>query len=343
MSESGGGKTRREFLRDTAAFAAGAVGLGVGQAFKHGKEEKAKRASRRVEISGQVKQAEARKRVAAAAEAGRAEAEKKKELEELVRTDLIVQEAKDLLRRADSRLLRRVAPPEIKDEKELVKHFEKRMETTRQRIKRYLLTNKFNNNEMVKSRYLKPFFKYKEQMLCLMVKNCIEQGVPLWMALGVAFKESVMNPNRINRRSGATGLMQVKPTTAGLIGVKGSMKKMDANIEAGVKYLRLTYQEFDGHWGLAAAAYNAGDIRLKEILKQVAPGINYRREEEKALVNPLFLRSIGSNKYDCLRYAVEVGVGAEFMLNDEVKRKGESVKLIEEGELVEIYEQYSEA
>jgi hypothetical protein len=65
---------------------------------------------------------------------------------------------------------------------------------------------------------------------------------------------------RATSHVGARGLMQVMPATARDLGVKNARRLFDPeeNLEAGVKYLKLLLERFDGDLPTALAAYNAG-------------------------------------------------------------------------------------
>lgn len=56
---------------------------------------------------------------------------------------------------------------------------------------------------------------------------------------------------------GAVGLMQVLPSTASDFGV-ADLTDPETNLETGARYLAYLLERFDGHLGLALAAYNAG-------------------------------------------------------------------------------------
>lgn len=60
--------------------------------------------------------------------------------------------------------------------------------------------------------------------------------------------------------AGARGLMQVMPATGRDLGVTSAARLFDpqANLEAGVKYLKWLLERFDGDLTHAVAAYNAG-------------------------------------------------------------------------------------
>jgi membrane-bound lytic murein transglycosylase B len=69
--------------------------------------------------------------------------------------------------------------------------------------------------------------------------------------------ESDFNAREVSNK-GARGLMQLMPSTAERFGVTDSYDPQ-ANIYAGVRYLRWLLQTFKGNADLAVAAYNAGE------------------------------------------------------------------------------------
>jgi soluble lytic murein transglycosylase-like protein len=69
--------------------------------------------------------------------------------------------------------------------------------------------------------------------------------------------ESNYNPHAISSK-GALGLMQLIPATARRFGV-GDVFNPVQNIEGGAKYLRYLLDLYNGNYGLALAAYNAGE------------------------------------------------------------------------------------
>jgi soluble lytic murein transglycosylase-like protein len=69
--------------------------------------------------------------------------------------------------------------------------------------------------------------------------------------------ESGWNPAAKSRK-GAIGLMQMMPTTAQRFGVNDAWSPQQ-NVDAGVRYLKVLLQRYDGNLDLALAAYNAGE------------------------------------------------------------------------------------
>jgi soluble lytic murein transglycosylase-like protein len=106
------------------------------------------------------------------------------------------------------------------------------------------------------------------------------QGVDLALVLSVIQKESSFNPRAYNKSSGATGLMQLLPSTARWLGLRDTAQLTTpaVNIKYGVKYLKYLWGEF-GEGDFAAltaeavaarpaqmtiAAYNAGPGNVRK-------------------------------------------------------------------------------
>ena len=78
-------------------------------------------------------------------------------------------------------------------------------------------------------------------------------------ALVRAVIETESNWNSAARSpKGAVGLMQLIPTTAQRFGVNDAYSPQQ-NVDAGVRYLRVLLERYDGNLDLALAAYNAGE------------------------------------------------------------------------------------
>lgn len=87
-----------------------------------------------------------------------------------------------------------------------------------------------------------------------------ELGIPTGVLDKLARTESNYDPNARNKRTGATGIVQLLPKYFPNAG-----KDANADIDTGGKYLLQLYRQF-GSWELAAAAYNTGPGNLKKVL-----------------------------------------------------------------------------
>ena len=87
-------------------------------------------------------------------------------------------------------------------------------------------------------------------------------GVPLEFVEAVIDVESAWHPYVISAK-GAAGLMQLMPPTAFTFGVTNRFL-IEENIRGGVAYLAYLIRRFDGELRLVAAAYYAGERRIKK-------------------------------------------------------------------------------
>ena len=100
---------------------------------------------------------------------------------------------------------------------------------------------------------------YKGEYLEVAKAAARKHGVPEDLFLRLVQQESGWNPEAVSVK-GATGLAQLMPGTAEIMGVDISDPK--ANLDGGARYLRMMYDKF-GTWKLALAAYNAGPAAVE--------------------------------------------------------------------------------
>jgi soluble lytic murein transglycosylase-like protein len=118
--------------------------------------------------------------------------------------------------------------------------------------------------------------------------------MPPNLVRAVMHAESAFDPTAVSS-VGASGLMQLMPTTAREMYVK-DIFDVKENIEGGVRYLRVLANEFDGDMVKMVAAYNAGPDAVKKyggvppyaetqayVKKVIALYFQYKQEEQALL------------------------------------------------------------
>lgn len=114
--------------------------------------------------------------------------------------------------------------------------------------------------------------KYKEFIIAASGKYDISEN----MIKAVIWKESTGNEKSKNEVSGAIGLMQILPSTAGLS--EEELFKPAINIDAGTKYLKEQLDKFQSE-ELALAAYNWGPTNVRRNCEGVVVACNKLPDE----------------------------------------------------------------
>lgn len=94
----------------------------------------------------------------------------------------------------------------------------------------------------------------------MIARHAAENGVPVALAETVVRIESRFQPG-VTNRSGATGLMQIKPQTARGMGFSGSASGLlepETNLRYGMKYLALAFRASGGDMRRAIRGYQTG-------------------------------------------------------------------------------------
>jgi hypothetical protein len=108
--------------------------------------------------------------------------------------------------------------------------------------------------EIIQPEELMPAFSYSDIVYPVSVKHNVD-----WRLVAAVIQvESNFNPDAVSP-VGARGLMQLMPATAADYGITlKTIHDPEANVEAGVKHLKMLSDLYDGDIPLIAAAYNVG-------------------------------------------------------------------------------------
>lgn len=87
-------------------------------------------------------------------------------------------------------------------------------------------------------------------------------GVDPKLVTSIIKAESNFNPNAVSK-AGASGLMQLMPETAKMLGITNIFEPKE-NIEGGIRYFKGLLDEFNQNLPLSLAAYNAGPDVVKK-------------------------------------------------------------------------------
>lgn len=113
--------------------------------------------------------------------------------------------------------------------------------------------------------YMARMMERAKLYLYYIVEEVEKRGMPMEIALLPAI-ESAYKANAYSRAR-ASGLWQFIPSTGRLYGLKANWwydgrRDVQASTQAALDYLEKLYNDFDGDWHLAIAAYNAGEGRV---------------------------------------------------------------------------------
>lgn len=108
-------------------------------------------------------------------------------------------------------------------------------------------------------------------------RGAVNANLPISLLLAISRRESAFNP-RARSPAGARGLMQLMPTTANLVADRLREKRPsiddllhpDTNVRLGAHHLAALMGKYGGNRALAVAAYNAGESRVQQWLKDAS-------------------------------------------------------------------------
>jgi membrane-bound lytic murein transglycosylase MltF len=133
-------------------------------------------------------------------------------------------------------------------------------------IQRYAI-----NSQMLKSATSPAELKKFEQTVAFFRKYSVQYNVDYLLMMAQGYQESSLN-QEAKSKVGALGIMQLMPDTGQQMNV-GDIKQIDANIHAGVKYIRFMVDKYFANEPMtdtnkllfAFAAYNAGPGRIHSL------------------------------------------------------------------------------
>lgn len=128
-------------------------------------------------------------------------------------------------------------------------------------IKEYILTHYPNRCEIKSS-----------EIAHYIVEICDQyESIDVDIVVAIMEAESQFNPNAINKRSGARGLMQVMPFWAKDFNLKNKneLMKIGTNIEAGVKIYQIFLEEQNGNVKKALYRYVGGSRKYSNDVLQI--------------------------------------------------------------------------
>jgi soluble lytic murein transglycosylase-like protein len=99
-------------------------------------------------------------------------------------------------------------------------------------------------------------------------------GVPPTFVAAIIDVESAWQPYAVSEK-GAAGIMQLMPATAYEFGVENRFR-VEENIRGGIAYLAHLVRQFGGELRLVAAAYYAGEKRMRKLGLNCADADIYR-------------------------------------------------------------------
>lgn len=108
------------------------------------------------------------------------------------------------------------------------------------------------------------------QIAQLINQSAAVYGLDPSLIMAIAQQESSLNPQAVNQKSGAQGIMQLEPATAREMGVTNPFDPAQ-NIAGGTRYLAQLVSQFNGDIVKAVAAYDWGPTSVKTAVNAFGP------------------------------------------------------------------------